>query len=88
MSEDMGFSWAEYKAEIVRRWWREDEAYRNEIAGLSAGAARSAPDPEAAFALWLSWAETPEEHAYMEDLISRVRRHLRAGTGARRVKRS
>jgi hypothetical protein len=57
-------SWAEYKDEIVRRWWLEDEAYRDEIAGLSAGAARAAPDPESTFALWLSWAETPTECVY------------------------
>jgi hypothetical protein len=79
---------AEYKDEIVRRWWREDEAYRGEIAGLLAGAARSAPDPEAAFALWLTWAETPEERAYVEDLISRDRRYFHTGIGARQVKRS
>jgi hypothetical protein len=80
--DQLAWQYKDYKAAIVEKWWRKDESYRDDIAALSAGAARTAPNPEAAYTLWLSWAQTPEERAYMDDLITRVSHHLHQGTGA------
>ena len=70
-----------YRREIVQRWWECSEAERDSAAGFSAASARGVRDPELLYAFWRSQADGPDAQAYTDDLIARVRRHLRAGTG-------
>lgn len=73
-------------ARVSDWWWQVSETERDFTAGLSAAAARQFIDPQTLYALWRRDFVTDAERLYIEDLIARVERHLRMGTGARRLK--
>jgi hypothetical protein len=83
----MEFDWRAYRQGILERWWSLTEEERDSQAALYVAAARVWPDPERLYAFWRSRSETPEEERYIEDLITRIQRHLREGTGARPLNR-
>jgi hypothetical protein len=66
-------------------WWEISEEERDEWGGLSAAAARHL-GLDCLAALWRAGAQTEVERRYIEDRITRVHRHLEAGTGLRRLR--
>ncbi len=61
------------------------ERDREGYAAMAAATPARSRDPEAIYAEWLADADTPERRRYVEDLIARVRRHVRNGTAPRLV---
>ncbi len=65
---------------IWSEWLSLPEEDREGYAAMAATMPARSRDPERIYAEWLRAADTPERRRYAEDLVERVRRHVRDGT--------